>query len=279
MLKRFYFLGLIISIFSFLLFIGCEKKGTESKPDFTIKVTPTSRTVAQGDSTNFSVKILPVEGFNSEVTLSLTGLPQGGSAIFEDSILSPSDSTLLWIKTTPSIAVRTDTLTLTASGGGKSHSNNLSLNVVLKISELTLYFKKMGENRTLSDSAGTFVSQESILDTSFTWKGFFINQNFSFDTAYIFLFFYFYRDTTYPVATLHMKIQSGNQIHYDADVHTLPEGYQGGSDTFDTLRVVFSSTKTFYSGEEIKITLKAQGYTSCIFKYGGSPYDSYVRFY
>jgi len=279
MLKRFYFLGLIISIFGFLLFIGCEKKGTESKPDFTIKITPLSRTVAQGDSTNFSVKILPIQGFNSDVHLSLSGLPQGGSAIFEDNILSPSDSTLLWIKTTPSIAVGTDTMTLTASGGGKSHSSNLSLNVVLKISELTLYFKKMGENRTLSDSAGTFVSQESILDTSFIWKGFFMNQSFSFDTAYIFLFFYFYRDTTYPVATLHMKIQSGNQIHYDADVHTLPEGITGGSDTFDTLRVVFPSTKTFYSGEEIKITLRAQGYTSCIFKYGGPPYDSYVRFY
>jgi len=236
--------------------------------------------VAQGDSTNFTVKILPLEGFNSEVTLSLSGLlPADGSAIFEDSILSPSDSTTLWIKTIPSIALGTKNLTLTASGGGKSHSTNLSLNVVLKISELTLYFQKIGENRTLSNSAGTFVSQERILDDTLVWKGIFMNQNFSFDTAYFYLYFHMYRDTTFPVATIHMQIQSGSVTQYDDDVHTLPEGFKGGSDTFDTLRVVFPSGKTFYSGEEIKITLRAQGYSSCIFKYGGTPYDSYVRFY
>jgi hypothetical protein len=279
MLKRFYFSGLIISIFSFLVFTGCEKKGTESQSDFTIKVTPTSRTMAQGDSINFAVKILPVKGFNSDVTLGLSGLPQGGSAIFEDSILSPSDSTTLWIKTTPSIALGTKNLTLTAVGGGKSHSGNLSLNVVLKISELTLYFQKIDESRTLRDSAGTFISQEQILNDTLVWKGFFMNQNFSFDTAYICLYFHFQRDTTGPSATTHMQIQSGGQTYYDADVHTLPEGLTGWTDSFDTLRVVFFSTMTLYSGEEIEITLRAQGYTSCIFKYGGTPYDSYVRFY
>jgi hypothetical protein len=279
MLKRFYFSGSIILFFSFLFFFGCEKKGTETKPDFTLKITPTSRIVAKGDSINFAVKILPVKGFNSDVTLGLSGLPQGGSGIFEDSILSPSDSTTLWIKTTPSIAVRTDTLTLTASGGGKSHSTNLSLNVVLKISELTLYFQKIDESRTLRDSAGTFISQERILNDTLVWNDFFMNQNFSFDTAYFYLYFYLYRETLTPLATIHMQIQSGGQTLYDADVHTLPEGIIGGTDTFDTLRVVFFSTMTFYSGEEIEITLRAQGYTNCIFKYGGTPYDSYVRFY
>jgi hypothetical protein len=283
MLKRFYFSGLIISIFSFLVFIGCEKKGTESKPDFTIKITPLSRSLAQGDSTNFSVKILPIEGFNSEVTLSLTGLPAGGSAIFEDSILSPSDSTLLWIKTTPSIAVRTDTLTLTASGGGKSHTSNLSLTVIPKLSELKLYFKQVSGVRKLADSPGFSILQDEINDTSFTWSGFIMNQNFSFDTAQIYLYLSTRRENPTPAAIVHMQIRSENDTIYDGDIYYKAEGPTWLLSIWkDTLDLEFAPSRTLKNQDEIEITLKATGFTFCVFKYGDADttfYNSYVKCY
>ncbi len=48
--------------------------------DFTISVSPTSRTVTQGTGTTYTVTITPLGGFKDTVAVTVGGLPAGASA-------------------------------------------------------------------------------------------------------------------------------------------------------------------------------------------------------
>ena len=45
------------------------------KSDFSLTVTPSSKTITGGNPATFTVQLNPLSGFNSPVTLSVTGLP------------------------------------------------------------------------------------------------------------------------------------------------------------------------------------------------------------
>src|SRR5207247_1316020 len=51
-------------------------------PEFTLSASPSSRTVAPGGSTSYSVTITPTGGFSGQVTLSVSGLPSGATGSF-----------------------------------------------------------------------------------------------------------------------------------------------------------------------------------------------------
>src|SRR5439155_1017241 len=56
--------------------------GAPALPDFTLGASPGSQAVTAGGSTSYSVAINPTGGFAGQVTLSVSGLPSGGSGSF-----------------------------------------------------------------------------------------------------------------------------------------------------------------------------------------------------
>src|SRR5206468_6947413 len=51
-------------------------------PDLALSGTPDSRTVAQGNSTSYTVSVTALNGFSGTVGLSASGLPTGATATF-----------------------------------------------------------------------------------------------------------------------------------------------------------------------------------------------------
>jgi hypothetical protein len=80
-----------------------------------LSVSPTSRSVSRfGGTANYTVTLTRTNGFNSPVTLSVTGLPSGASATFAP---NPATTTSAMIVTVPFNAAR-GTFTLTVQGIG-----------------------------------------------------------------------------------------------------------------------------------------------------------------
>ena len=69
---------------------------TTLPPDFTIAAIPSSRTIAPGAGTTYSVKVTSSNGFDGKVSLSLMGLPTDATATFNPvSFFGRGTSTLL----------------------------------------------------------------------------------------------------------------------------------------------------------------------------------------
>lgn len=98
-------------------------------PDFTITATPASRTVTRGGSTTYTVTIAPVNGFNSSVNFSVTGLPSRTTASFSPASVTGSGNSTLTITTQRKTGVGTKVLTITGTSGSLSHSTTVQLTV------------------------------------------------------------------------------------------------------------------------------------------------------
>ncbi|HXA64503.1 MAG TPA: DUF2341 domain-containing protein, partial [Bryobacteraceae bacterium] len=99
-------------------------------PDFSISSTPTFQSVVQGNSTSYTVNVIPSGGFGSDVTLGVSGIPSGASASF-----SPNPVTGGFGSPTLSVNAGSSmpgnyTLTITASGGGINHATSVTLTIV-----------------------------------------------------------------------------------------------------------------------------------------------------
>jgi|GEM_PF-1589695 len=96
-------------------------------PDFAISAIPSSRTISPGDSTTYTVTVSSLNGFDSAVALSLSGLPVEASFEFEPDTVTPTNSSILTIHTGAAIDTGTHQLTVTGTGGAKTHSTQVSL--------------------------------------------------------------------------------------------------------------------------------------------------------
>ncbi|PYX89958.1 MAG: hypothetical protein DMG68_03430 [Acidobacteria bacterium] len=85
-------------------------------PDFTLSISPSSRSVNRpGGTVTYTVTVSPTNGFNSPVSLSVSGLPSGVTASFNP---NPTTTTSTMTVNVPSSSPRgTFTLTVTGSGG------------------------------------------------------------------------------------------------------------------------------------------------------------------
>jgi subtilase family serine protease len=103
-----------------------------ASPAFTVSVSPTSGSLDQGQSGYAVVTTAVSGGFNSSISLSATGLPSGVTGSFSPNpIAAPgsgtSDFTLKVARTAPT---GTHTITITATGGGITHTTTLSFTVL-----------------------------------------------------------------------------------------------------------------------------------------------------
>lgn len=99
-------------------------------PDFSIGVSPSSGSVANGGSKSATVSVSQTGGTGSLVTLSVnSGLPAGATATFSPSSGIPNFNSTLTISTTSSTPAGTYTITIRGAGQGKIHDCTYTLTV------------------------------------------------------------------------------------------------------------------------------------------------------
>jgi hypothetical protein len=91
-------------------------------PDFSITTSPTSVLLNAGTSVNVSVSIAALAGFNSPVSLSVSGAPPGITATFNPSTVAPNGTGTLALAADPSLLPGNYSLVVNGSGGGTSHT-------------------------------------------------------------------------------------------------------------------------------------------------------------
>jgi len=112
-----------------------------ANPDFTISITPESRSIKSGQAATFTVTIVPTGGFSSTVTLSVSPIPDGARAEFNpnpvSNLASGSSQSILQIETSNLTESGDYPSTVTAEGGGKTRTITLML-VVAKAADFRL---------------------------------------------------------------------------------------------------------------------------------------------
>jgi subtilisin family serine protease len=97
-------------------------------PDFTLGVSPSSRTVVAGSATTYTVGVGSVNGFTGDVALSLAGLPADvGTASFTPAVVGGAGSSQLGIATSATAPAGTYALTVTGTSGSLVHSAQVTL--------------------------------------------------------------------------------------------------------------------------------------------------------
>ena len=96
-------------------------------PDFTLSITPTFRSIDQGGWTQYSVSVLPVNGFNSTVSLSVGGLPAAGESWFNNNPIWAGSSTMMNVATSSTSPSGTYILTVQGASGSLIRSQSVQL--------------------------------------------------------------------------------------------------------------------------------------------------------
>jgi len=94
-------------------------------PDFSLSATPDSQTVIAGGSTSYTVTVAAINGFSGAVTLGVSGLPGGATAIFNPATISGAGPSTLTV--TNAIPVGSYPPTITGTSGNLSHSAQVTL--------------------------------------------------------------------------------------------------------------------------------------------------------
>jgi uncharacterized delta-60 repeat protein/uncharacterized repeat protein (TIGR02543 family) len=97
--------------------------------DFSLEVSPPTRTIKQGDDTDFSITIQPQSGFDSSVTLSAS-VPSGIDYTFSNNPITPSEYSIINISSASSIAPDVYPIIIEGQGGDKQHSVTVNLEVL-----------------------------------------------------------------------------------------------------------------------------------------------------
>jgi len=87
-------------------------------PNFSISVSPTSRTIGRGASTSYTVTVTGGSGFSGLVTLSVDGIPKFTTATFAPPSIQTSGTSVLTISTKKQGGKSTSDMTISGSGGG-----------------------------------------------------------------------------------------------------------------------------------------------------------------
>jgi len=103
--------------------------GGSVAPDYTVSATPSSQSVAAGNSAPYTATIGALNGFSGSVALSVSGLPAGATAGFSPTTVTGSGSSILTLSTTATTVPGTYPVVITATSGSLSHTANISLTV------------------------------------------------------------------------------------------------------------------------------------------------------
>ncbi|HEX4965760.1 MAG TPA: choice-of-anchor D domain-containing protein [Thermoanaerobaculia bacterium] len=103
-------------------------------PDFSMCVSPSSLTINTGANDKYTISTSPINGFNGNVALTVSGLPAGVTASFSPaSITGGAGASVLTITVSSSAVAGTYSLVITGTGGTITHS----MTVVLTVNNVT----------------------------------------------------------------------------------------------------------------------------------------------
>jgi subtilisin-like proprotein convertase family protein len=100
---------------------------TASTFDYTMTTTPASISICQGGTAAYSISIGSIGGYNSPVTLSVTGVPAGATSSFTTSPVTPVGTSTLNITNTGTVAPGSYTLTITGTSAAGTKVNTVTL--------------------------------------------------------------------------------------------------------------------------------------------------------
>lgn len=95
--------------------------------DFSVASDGISRTVKPGSLVNFPLTVNFQNGFTGTVTLAATGLPAGTTAVISPSSVTTSGTALLTVTTAATTPAGSYTLTITGTGGNKTHTTGATV--------------------------------------------------------------------------------------------------------------------------------------------------------
>jgi Pro-kumamolisin, activation domain len=95
--------------------------------DFALAASPLSVSIVSGSSGTTTLTVSPINGFSSQVSLSVTGLPSGVTASFSPT--STSSTSTLQLRTSTTATLGNYTLTVTGTSGSLTHSSTVTLTV------------------------------------------------------------------------------------------------------------------------------------------------------
>ncbi len=135
-------------------------------PDFSLGVTPGTRTANPGTSTDYSVSVTALSGFSQSVTLSATGLPTGVTVNFSSNPVTPGASSSLTLTISSSAPSGTFPFTITGTGGGLIHTASATL-VVSPRYALTTAANPSWRGTVLPASGGLY-NADTVVDLTAT---------------------------------------------------------------------------------------------------------------
>ena len=108
-------------------------KSCSTANDFSVAVSPTSLSIAQGSSGSTTVTTATTSGSAQTVSFSVSGAPSGMTATFSPTSVTSGGSATLNISTTSAVAAGTYPLTITGSAASGSHTAALSVTVTASV--------------------------------------------------------------------------------------------------------------------------------------------------
>jgi hypothetical protein len=100
---------------------------TPPPPDFSLSASPGSLTINQGASGTSTITVNKLNGFNSSVSLSASGLPSGVTASFNPS--STTGTSTLTLSASSTATTGTSNVTITGTSGSLTHNTSVTLTV------------------------------------------------------------------------------------------------------------------------------------------------------
>jgi len=128
-------------------------------PDFRIDPSPPSQSAAQGQVTSYSINVVGSNGFNSQVSLSVTGLPSGANGVFSTNSGTPNFSSTLTVTLATGTPPGSYTLVIHGTGGGVERT----VNVVLIITAVTTQPQTTTQSATTSSTGLVDMLQQNSL--------------------------------------------------------------------------------------------------------------------
>ncbi len=113
-------------------------------PDYQLQLSPATGSVVAGQTATFTVQVSPLNGFSSDVSLSLGADAPGGWTFAPSTIGAGSGVSTLRVATTSTTPAGSYPLTVTASGGSVTHTATGSLGVTEPPPVDQLFFSTLG---------------------------------------------------------------------------------------------------------------------------------------
>ncbi len=101
-----------------------------SQPDFSLAVSPTSQSVNAGSSVSVFLSALAIDGFSSQISVEVSGLPAGVSVSPMSITLVPGTPQQVTFSAVTTATASNATVVFTGLAGALTHSTNIALSVI-----------------------------------------------------------------------------------------------------------------------------------------------------